>query len=209
LPFEIKGGAEEGLAGGSHVLKVSDGYLIGFDAGEFGGALWWFDATGRTRKRLALPAKNKDFDQDNVHAIVAFGQDAIVLEGLAHLSFDFGKAVLVSGKPGHEVKLLGDLGSSPGAVIEETPGTLLVLATKRLLRVKASGGVEKLGDIPQLSALYPNSMVRAPSGTVFAGMRHFVARITIDGKKVSTTWLVPQTCLEFAVAGTDCKCKSR
>src|SRR4051812_45896765 len=43
LPFTIKrGSAEEGLAGRRLSIKVSDGWLVAFNAGEFGAGLWWF-----------------------------------------------------------------------------------------------------------------------------------------------------------------------
>src|SRR5262245_10150706 len=43
--------------GDQHTLAVSDGFLVGFDAGEWGGQLLWLAADGRRRK-LA---------DDNVH----------------------------------------------------------------------------------------------------------------------------------------------
>jgi hypothetical protein len=114
--------------------------------------------------------------------------------------------VLVSGEPGHPAKLLATLGSAPSVVVEEPPGAFLVLTTKGLLRVKATGAVENLGQLKPLWALYPNSMVRAPSGVLFVGMRHFVARLTLAGGRLAATWLVPSNCKDFAVEGMGCKC---
>jgi hypothetical protein len=45
LPFKIEAAPKQGemdLAGSRLVLAVDRGYLVGFDAGEFGGGVWSF-----------------------------------------------------------------------------------------------------------------------------------------------------------------------
>ncbi len=44
LPFELN--KECSLGGRQTILKVNDGYLVGFDRGEWGGGLFWYDAKG-------------------------------------------------------------------------------------------------------------------------------------------------------------------
>jgi sugar lactone lactonase YvrE len=34
------------------VARISSGWLVGFDAGEFGSSLWWFDTAGRRKALL-------------------------------------------------------------------------------------------------------------------------------------------------------------
>ena len=41
--------------GDRHVLGVADGWLVGFNAGEFGGGLWWFSFDGKRSKRISSP----------------------------------------------------------------------------------------------------------------------------------------------------------
>jgi hypothetical protein len=54
------------MRGRSVVAKAGDGWLIGFDAGEFGGGLWWSSNDGREKKHLS---------NENVHAILPRGQE--------------------------------------------------------------------------------------------------------------------------------------
>lgn len=44
------------MSGGKSTLKVletSDGWLVGFDAGEFGGGLWWYRQDGKFDVQLS------------------------------------------------------------------------------------------------------------------------------------------------------------
>ena len=45
--FEIP--AERSFAGHRTAIRVEDGWLIGFNAGESGGSLWWFSKDGKDR----------------------------------------------------------------------------------------------------------------------------------------------------------------
>ena len=45
--------ATEGLAGEWFSVKVSDGWIIGFNAGEFGAGLWWFSPDGKKREKIS------------------------------------------------------------------------------------------------------------------------------------------------------------
>ena len=54
MPFEVlQGSAKEGLAGEWFSVKVFDGWIIGFNAGEFGAGLWWFSPDGKKRVRIS------------------------------------------------------------------------------------------------------------------------------------------------------------
>jgi hypothetical protein len=54
LPFEIEpGSANEGLAGTRLSCKVADGWIVAFNAGEFGAGLWWFSPDGKGRYKIA------------------------------------------------------------------------------------------------------------------------------------------------------------
>ncbi|HEX7837136.1 MAG TPA: hypothetical protein VF469_06710 [Kofleriaceae bacterium] len=60
------------------MLAVADGFLVGTDAGEWGGALQWFSKDGARHAQIA---------DANVRSLVVLGADEVlVLEGLNHLS---------------------------------------------------------------------------------------------------------------------------
>ena len=54
MPFKVPEGlATEGLAGEWFSAQVADGWIIGFNAGEFGAGLWWFSPDGKKREKIS------------------------------------------------------------------------------------------------------------------------------------------------------------
>jgi len=77
LPPQLK--PKEMMSGGKSTLKVLetyDGWLVGFDAGEFGGGLWWYRQDGKFDVQLS---------SKNVHAIYKTQDGIFILGGLAHM----------------------------------------------------------------------------------------------------------------------------
>jgi hypothetical protein len=186
LPFAIAPGtSREGLAGRRSSIKVADGWLVAFNAGEFGAGLWWFAPDGSSRDRIA-EAWIKGF----------FPTDAGLLapEGLAHGAGDQGRVLrLARGPDGrwHSEDFV-DLKAAPEAALIDGRGRLVVATTERLLRITpATRQVEVLVEGAFWGGLYPNSIVEAPSGTLYLGMRHGVAEVRpADGGSV-VRWLLP------------------
>ena len=56
-------------------LKVDGGLLVGYDSGEFGGALLWFDDQGRLRQTLTTA---------NTLRVVSTPRGPVAFTGLAH-----------------------------------------------------------------------------------------------------------------------------
>jgi len=63
-------------------VDVAEGWLVGLDHGEWGGALWWFSRDYGTRTLLVA---------ENVRGIVADRASAIAICGLAHQTIDRGQ----------------------------------------------------------------------------------------------------------------------
>ena len=183
LPFAIA--SEEGISGingARHIEKVTDGWLVGFDAGEFGGSLWWFSSEGESREQLW---------DDNV---VGFTRDAsgiLALTGLSHLGSDYGKVLGVekAQEGDWKAEALADLGAAPRTFTSESPESLLVVTTDGLVRVERTGVTELL--FPMDRFLYPNSMTLALDGVIHVGMRHFIMRLTPIDSGYQQEWFVP------------------
>lgn len=183
-----------------HVIRVGDGWLVGLDAGEFGGALWWFGADGKSSKRLG---------EENVVGFAESSKGVLALAGLAHLGSDSGKLLRITdGEAGNrEVEVLADLGAAPRAFAVESQDSLLIVTTRGLVRVRSSGAVEQL--LPtNYGLLYPNSMTVSPSGVIHVGMRHFITRLTPAGSGYKEEWFVPADCTRFETRNYDCVCIS-
>lgn len=92
---------------------------------------------------------------------------------------------------------LFDLGHAPQAAAKDTDGSVVVATTKRLLRIiPASKKTVVILDKafwgePFWGELYPNSMVIIPSGTIFVGLRHGIAKIEKNGKFYKVLWALP------------------
>ena len=182
-------------------LRISDGWLLGFDAGEFGGGLWWSSANGRITKRLL---------DDNVHALVARDGVALVLTGLAHMGFDQGAIYAYhpskTEAPGNLLRV-ADLGSSPGAASVGSDGTLFVVTQKRILRFGPNGDLEPLYASGALSALHPNSIALQKDGRLFVGMRFYVLELVPGANHLrSARWFITSVCKRATIKDFDCVC---
>lgn len=198
---------EKGVFGKSskddrHVLQVEDGWLVGLDAGEFGGGLWWFDSRGGGRKQLA---------PDNVVGFAKSSKGVLVMTGLQHLGLDHGRVLLITSEGGERrAEQLSDLGSAPRTFVAESPDSLLVMTTRGLARVTTNGVVQQLLST-NYGLLYPRSMTLSPSGVIHVGMRHFVTRLTPTVGSYKEEWFVPADCTKFSVrvSDLDCLCSGR
>jgi hypothetical protein len=181
-----------------HVIRVEDGWLVGLNAGEFGGALWWFGSDGKSSKRLG---------DENVVGFAESSKGVMALAGLAHMGSDSGKVLRITdGESGdRKVEALADLGAAPRAFAVESQDSLLIVTTRGLVRVRSSGAVEQLLTT-NYGLLYPNSMTVSPSGVIHVGMRHFITRLTPAGNGYQEEWFVPADCTRFETRNYDCVC---
>ncbi|MGH9943539.1 MAG: hypothetical protein ACRD9R_14435, partial [Pyrinomonadaceae bacterium] len=120
---------------------------------------------------------------------------------------DNGKILrLTGGKAGdRKVEVLADVGAAPRAFAVESPDSLLVITTRRFIRVRTSGIVEQLLHT-NYELLYPNSMTLSATGVVHVGMRHFVTRLTPTVNSYREQWYVPVGCSKFRIRDYDCAC---
>ena len=185
LPFAIEHAkASPEMAGQLHAAKVEDGWIVGFNAGEFGGGLWWFSPDGRHRSRIS---------KEQVCGFVRSAKGLLALEGLLHLSFDTGHVIRITrggnGRWGSEQ--LVDLGQAPSAATRVDDGSLIVVTTDRLLRVRPDMHVDTLLEKAFWSGLYPNSVIVDRSGAIYIGMRQGVTKIAATDGRRTVTWLRP------------------
>jgi hypothetical protein len=167
-----------------YAAKVADGWIVGLNAGEFGASLWWFAPDGKKWYQIS---------DDQVRGFVQTEQGLLALEGLAHMGIDRGHIIAVNrGANGQwQSDPFVDLGSAPDAATHAKDGSLIVVTTTRLFRVRLDKQVDILLDRAFWGGLYPNSVIVDGAGTVFIGMRHGVAKVTRAGRKPTVRWLLP------------------
>ena len=188
LPFEIKpGSARDGLAGERKAAKVDDGWIVSFNAGEFGAGLWWFSPDGEKRFKIS---------DDHVVSLVPTSSGLLAAVGLAHgAGAPYKGRVLRLSRDANGpwvTEALFDLGGAPEVMAKDSDGSLLVATYNRLLRIfPASKKIDVIVDNAFWDGgLYPNSLVMAPSGTIFVGMRHGIAKVEKNGKSYKVFWLI-------------------
>jgi len=196
LPFELPKLQE--VRGRRHVLAVDGGFLIGFDAGEWGGSLYWFSRDGGKHAKLG---------GENVHGLVALGPDtALAIEGLAHLTLSEGAVRWLERKQGS----FADAGVTK---LPDAPSThvlagdvVYVLTTGSLVRVSRDRRATVVQPV-STAGLYPDSMAIDASGTLWVGMRQLVLRLAPDRERFSETWLVREDCRRAELVELDCVCR--
>jgi len=197
---------EEGMPGRAATdglkiaMRFEKGWLLGYDAGEFGGGLWLTNEDGSKAAHIL---------SDNIRAIVSMDGGILVLTGLAHMDMDYGNAFFFSNPEGLTISLQRTvhLDGQPGPYTKEPDGSVLFVTTVGLSRITKSRELQRLALLPEwISFQGPNSMAIASDGSVFVGMRMGVMKLQNDSGKYNEEWLLPNECKAFFLAQSDCTC---
>ena len=169
-----------------HVYQVSDGWIVGYNAGEFGASVWWF-----SKKRMS---RHKISDAQVVDYVTA-GTNVFVLDGLAHLMSSRGQVLrLIPADGNRDWQLVpyAPLPEAPYAATAEKDGALLIITSSKLLRLRPDKTMEILINDGFWRGLSPNSIIEDAKGATFIGMRQGVARVPLTGASAGKVeWLVP------------------
>ena len=196
LPFPLPRDAE--MKGRRHVLAIGGGFLVGFDAGEWGGALYWFGKDGSGQQKLA---------GENVRGLVALGPDAaLAIEGLAHLGISEGRVRWLERKGG-AFAAAGETALPDAPQTHAAAGdTLYVLTTSSLVRIGLDRRITVVQPV-QTPGLYPDSMAIDPGGALWIGMRQLVLRLSPGRRRFAETWLVREDCRRAELVDLECVCR--
>jgi hypothetical protein len=180
-------------------IEYGTGKLEGLDHGEFGGGLWWFDGASKTK-----------ISDENVHGFVRTQFGTLAFVGLDHGGLLSGKVLVIGGgdigPPSPTV--LADLGESPQAFALAPDGSVVLVTSTKIHRIKSPGVIETIRSA-KYELLYPTSVAVLRSGVIYVGMRHFVTRLTPIGSSYEEDGLVPSNCLRFVEQGDRCVCLGR
>lgn len=209
LPFDIP--SADDRRGNRHVLQLSDGWLVGFDAGEWGGGLWWFGPEGEGARRLRPPeaAWNRNGAGrrlENVRGFAVLDDAIFVFLGLDHLMSRSGGVFRLDRRDG-EWKLvpIGLLDASPDVWLTEE-GRVLIVTEGGLWSLHLDGPLEQVHRI-DLSSLLPTSVVRGTEGALYLGLQHYLVRLEPKGGDWTASWLAPDDCTWFEIDDS-CRCLS-
>jgi hypothetical protein len=208
LPFSYKEDRDQ--SGARHVIQVSDGWIVGFDAGEFGGGLWWFSPKGERSKRLRPPVNApvypKDiFKAENVLGFARYGGEVLVFMGLDHMGGRSGRVFrLIQQSSDWTLNPFAVLESSPDAWIVSRDG-IVILTENGIGLALSDENIRKLHTI-DFGSLYPSSMVQESENVLYIGMRHYVLKLERTEPNWKETWFVKKGCIKTRVKEYKCLC---
>ena len=174
-----------------NAAKVSNGWLLWVNYGEWGGRVDWFSTDGTRHYKVS---------NDQIVAYAKTPQGLFAVQGLAHMSITQGTFLKLdqNAEGVWQAQTVLDLHDAPYALLADN-GAFLVVTSRQLVRVSPSEtpGKAAAALVPQgfWDYLYPNSLVAAPNGDLFIGMRGGVARLTKNDSAKSGAyemrWLTP------------------
>jgi hypothetical protein len=188
------------VIGSRSLFRTADGWLVGFDAGEFGGGLWWFSNEGDDNRKLL---------SENVHSILQTPNGVFVLVGLAHLSLNSGKIYQYT-ETAEQLKItyVADLGGSPEASTVDSDHRIVIATPKSVVAFDYSGNTRKLFTSGE-DLTYPTSIIVDRNGDIFIAMRSFVLRlIPATNGGYRPQWLMSKQCQSFKIADRICTCSA-
>lgn len=138
--------------------KVSDGWIHGWDAGEFGGGLYWFSADG---------SKFKKIGDRNTQIVTKTSKGVFAFQSLNHLMFSYSRFIKVEQVKGlwKEV-LVTDLHDCPSAVLF-VEGRFLYIGPKYVSTMELDGTQRLIYRSPR--QLMPGGFYQRKNGEVWMG----------------------------------------
>jgi hypothetical protein len=171
----------EGFRVGHAFVEVDDGWLIGFNEGEFGAALFWFDKKGKHHYKIS---------DHQIVDFITLDDGIYAIEGLAHLGVSKGSVIQIlrenAGTRTHwQAHTITKLPFAPETVSLNQHGVMFITLSESLVSIGADHKVNTLlADVPW-RGLYPNSSVlSSDERTLYIGMRQFVGEFDLKTRKL-------------------------
>ena len=165
-------------------IAVHDGWIEGFDAGEFGGGLLWFSKDGRTHRLLS---------HHNTQLVIRTPKGIFAVQSLTHMMFWYAELVAVEKRVGlWTARKITDLHASPRVIGD---GNRFILATDEYVTTLETDGTQR-----EIYRTYDRlrivSMVRRTNGEVWIGSHYGLLRLKPkEGGDYAAQWFLPKPTL--------------
>lgn len=170
-PFDAKA---DNFSGASHFKKIDDGWLVGFNHGEFGSALYWFNDDGKQHYKISN------------HQVVAFfslSDGVYAIEGLAHMGASCGSVIRITRSANvarWQASRVVRLPYAPNTVAVRRDGSILIVLSDSFVSVDQDHHVTTLISDAAWGGLYPSSSILLPNESrLYVGMRQFVGEVDL------------------------------
>jgi hypothetical protein len=163
----------------SDTLRVEDGWFVGVDQGEWGGALYWFSPDG---------AKNYKISDHQIVDLFVHQNEIRAIEGLSHLGLSRGSLItLTQNEKGSQwqVKSTFTLPSAPETVSPLREGRLLIALSDSIVSVAPDNTLIPILPESGVSHLsVSSSIVSTNESKLYLGMRQYVGELDLETKKL-------------------------
>lgn len=202
LPFSVS--RHRDRLGSRHVLQVDDGWLVGYDGGEFGGALWWFSGEGSRSYRVGPSGKPLEAVSLPVLGFVQFAGQKLVFRGLDHLTLRAGAAFSIQEASGRwRLVPFAQLdGQAFAWLLRE--GRLIVLTASGIWSVDGVGGIRQEFRFGE-GWPWPTSLA-ADQSSLYVGLPRYVLQLSSGPSGWSENWHVRQECQRAQLVEWECRC---
>jgi hypothetical protein len=143
--------------GASAFATIADGWLVGFNHGEFGAALYWFSLDGERSYQIS---------DHQVVDFVALSDGIHAIEGLAHMGLSSGSVIRI-GRPSAsahwQATTIVALPFTPYAVSVVPEDTMLITLSEGLVSLGSDRKIQNLLTKTPWRGLYPNSSALSPA----------------------------------------------
>lgn len=167
------------------VKKVSNGYIVGFDRGEFGGGLYFTSKDGSDRYVIESPSR--------VKGIFELNSKFYAIEGLSHLGSSSGKILEIYKDTRWKTKTIIHLEEAP-YLASKRGNNVYIITDQHLLRLSENIKIDKLLKAPfYWGILHPSSMI-FEYNNIYIAMRKGVLKIENFETNPSYKWYLPSNC---------------
>lgn len=172
------------------VTNINGGFLVGYNAGEFGKAIVWYSSDFKQHEIISTEYHVVDF--------VWIENSLYALTGLSHMQISEGKLIAIriyrfgifAENTGITIDNIIDLPSdTPESFVLLEDNSLLVFTARRIFHLWIEGRKEIVYE--STYGLPAASVARLNNGVIFLGGHGLVARLTPNGNSYEEEWFLP------------------
>ena len=184
LSFTVKQDLKNGffVRNPKTIQKVEDGFLVAYNAGEWGGRIDWFSKNGKQKYTIS---------RHQVETFLTRNHKLYAIQGLAHLSMSKGSIIEIKkvNEKWQAVEYL-KLPYAPEAAAVDKHNNFIIITSNNMVKVDEKARMTVLiEDGFWAYYLYPSSAV-IKENMLYIGMRKGVLKY--DLKNGSKEWLLPK-----------------
>lgn len=179
------------------IQEFGDGWIVSFDAGEFGQSTWWYDSSLKAKRKLLDDAIKYFHIRDE--KLLGFSSFSHMFESRGKL-FEFSLS-----EKNVSAKEIFELNIAPRSFYwDKRNNSWLVATYGKLVRVNDKGEMKGLSDSSDWGRFGLNTITMSGE-TIALGLKHGVVILSNEGSKYRQDWWVYRNCLKVVEQETNRK----